>query len=132
MTEAEAAQECAAIYTAIAARKKVMVTPKGGTARPYTNINGPTVDLILSGVRYTIVEEPPETIWAIRRAQDSTQFYFTEIRAVADAWRNDGLTVYVYDLAGTSFRTGIAPPSSIGEIYAHMHSGIQSTPSGQP
>jgi hypothetical protein len=106
MTEAEAAQECAAIYTALANGKLVNVLiPEEGKWKPCLSADTPTVARIRRGVKYMVHPEPPETVWAVRSRSHADKFHTTTDESVAEGWRDDGLTVYGYELAGTSFRT---------------------------
>ena len=106
MTEAEAAQECAAIYTALANGKRVdVLIPEEGKWKPCLPVDTPTVARILRGVKYMVRAEPPETCWAIRSQSSPARCIYTDEPHAAEGWRNDGLTVYQYKLVGTSFRT---------------------------
>jgi hypothetical protein len=96
--------ELAAIYTAIHAGKRIVWRDRDN--EHWKDITqGPTVACIFSGRKFVIYAEEPETVWAIRSASDPGLFHTTTDESVAKGWRDDGLTVYGYELAGTSFRT---------------------------
>jgi hypothetical protein len=108
MTEIESAQKCAEIYTAIAAGKTVLVSFKRcGSLQPYEAHLGPTVLRIRTGWRFIIKEEDaPGTVWAVRSKVNPECFTCTSRPETAEAWRNQGAQVEIYNHAGTHFRTG--------------------------
>ena len=107
MSETEAAQKCAEIYTAIAAGKTVLVDVRGkGSLQPYNTHIGPTVFRIRTGWKFLIKEDAPGFMWAIRSKSDPACFTCTDKIATALEWGKQGEHVEVYSHEGTHFRTG--------------------------
>jgi hypothetical protein len=116
VNHADAAQECAALYAAMANGAAILhKSPTDSDwhkCKPHVQ---PTMERIVIGHRYKVQKEPAETVWAIRSQSTPDSLWITDDKQTVDGWIDDGLEVRVYTFTGWALRQNPNQPSATAQ-----------------